>query len=156
MKTIPLTQNKYALVDDEDYEYLNQFKWHIANKYAARDLKEKEGRGRHKVYMHREILNLHGLTQGDHKFGNKLDNQKKNLRPCTNQQNTFNGKKRKGSSQNKGVYFMRRDRVWVAEIGIDGKGIYLGRFKTEEAAAIAYNEAAIKYFGEFARLNVIV
>ncbi len=155
MKVIELTQGKVALVDDEDFEQLNRYKW-CANKnfnnfYALRTVVLKGGR--HKtIKMHREIL---GLADPkiliDHRDGNGLNNQRENLRICTNQQNRRNSRKRKRtSSQYKGVSFFKRKKKWHARIGINGKLVPLGYFVNEEDAANAYAQAAKKYFGVFA------
>lgn len=163
MKEIQLTQGKVALVDDKDFEALNQFKWTACKGkniwYAQRKLSIKNKRGnRIKVKMHREILGL-GTTEEDdimvdHKDHNGLNNQRDNLRPATPQQNMANARNRVGCISNfKGVTF--RGTTWVARIGVGRKRLYLGSFKTEVDAALAYNEAAKKHFGDFAHLNSI-
>jgi hypothetical protein len=101
---------------------------------------------------------MHGLiaafTVTDHRDGNRLNNQRSNLRACTHSQNGCNrAKLRATASQYKGVRLL--EGKWAAEIRLDGKRAYLGRFLTEEDAAIEYNRAALKIHGEFARLNVI-
>lgn len=155
MKEISLSQGKFALVDDADYEKISRFKWYTKRGqntfYACRDY--WDGR-RHKVRMHRSIL---GLKKGDgkevdHIDGNGLNNQKANLRPCTHSQNLQNRQKKSGcSSKYKGVYWNKRDKRWQAYI----QGQYLGQFKVEVQAAVAYNLAAMQHFGDFARLNVV-
>jgi len=155
-KEIKLTQGKVSLVSDHRYEKLNKFKWH-AHKckgkfYAGRNKKCENGKFV-TVRMHAEIT---GFKETDHKDGDGLNNQDDNLRECTHRQNTFNrlGGKR-GLSVYKGVSFYKRDKKWMSRLFIDGNCIYLGLFDEEKDAGIAYNEAAKKYFGEFAMLNQI-
>lgn len=167
MKLIPLTQGKFAQVDDEDYERINKYKW-CAHKqpdtyYAVRTciIKGKQVT----LQMHREILLLDTLKESDlklvcdHKSRNGLNNQKSNLRICTKSQNLCNSKSRKNStSKYLGVYKSINNKkyiYWVAGIQVNKTKIYLGCFKNEIDAAKAYNDAAVKYHGEFANINII-
>jgi len=150
MKKIPLTQGKFALVDDEDFEYLSQWKW-CANKshntfYVITNI-YKNGKWTIDM-MHRLLLDG---KQIDHKDGNGLNNQKKNLRACTHQQNQANRRPTKGTSKYKGVCC--RNKKWQSYIRIDGKRIHLGYFDSEIDAAMSYDRAALQYFGDFARTN---
>lgn len=156
MKEIKLTQGKIALVDDEDFEYLNQFKWYALknrNTYYAQRMKTINGKER-AIKMHRIIMNTPKGIETDHRDHNGLNNQKYNLRNITFGQNRMNRLKNKnGSSQYKGVTY--NNGYLIAQIKADGILHRLGSFDNEKDAAIAYNEAAIKYHGEFASLNVI-
>lgn len=157
MKLIPLTQGKFAQVDDEDYEWLNQFKWHIyeskKNKfYAARNVwlngKNKQ------ISLHRFIMNSPVNFQIDHRDGDGLNNQKSNLRICNSQQNSMNRGSRIGaSSKYKGVYFDAYSNKWRAEIKLNGVYIYRKIFDSEIEAAKQYDIWANELFGEFAGLN---
>ena len=160
MKEIKLTQGKITLVDDEDYEYLNQFKWYVFKKghtyYVAR---QKSINGVTKtILMHRLIINTPNNMMTDHIDHNGLNNQKYNLRICTNGQNLMN-RNPYGASKYLGVYFLKlvkktREYIYIhAGITVNKKTIHLGRFKTEEAAARAYDKAAKQYHGDFANLN---
>lgn len=156
MKEIKLTQGQVALVDDEDYEYLNQWKWcanrSIGGYYAVRTDKQKADQKRETICMHRLILNAPKGLQVDHINHNTLDNTKQNLRICTNSQNQMN-RSPCGKSKYLGVTYYRNNTCLRASIKANNKSIHLGYFKTEEEAAHAYDEAAKKYFGEFANLN---
>lgn len=154
MKEIQLTQGQVALVDDEDFESLNQFKWcahkHGNTFYAVRSI---YANGKQSIYMHGAIMGGKGV---DHIDGCGLNNQKSNLRLCTQSQNNMNRNKQGNtSSVYKGVYFSKRDKKWMARIKINRKFIYLGLYNTEVEAAKAYNTKAIELFCEFANLNII-
>jgi hypothetical protein len=107
------------------------------------------------IIFHRWITHAPQHLQVDHKNNDTLDNRRKfNLRWCTRSENQRNQKVRNdGSSKFKGVYWYNRHKKYMAQIKVDKKDIFLGYFKTEPEAANAYNDAAIKYHGEFAKLN---
>lgn len=150
-KTIELTQSKFTLVDYEDYEYLSQFKWQFNKGYARRSWRKNN-----KIFnmsMHRAIMNPSEKEQIDHINGDKLDNRKENLRICTSTGNNRNVNSHKGISGYKGVHWYKKVGKWAAFITINYKHKYLGSFNEKADAALAYNKAAKKYFGEFAKLN---
>ena len=160
MKKIPLTQGKYAIVDDEDYEWLSQWKWFCVKVgggiyYAARNDK-KTGI----ILMHRQILKAKKGETIDHKNRNSLDNRKKNIRFCNHSQNAINSKKycanggSKPSSDYKGVWWDKNHLKWSAMICCNYKKIWLGRYSSEIEAAKAYDRKAKELFGEFAYVNV--
>ncbi len=155
MKEIPLTQGKVALVDDEDYEYLMQWKWRAqkcrdGNYYAVRTAYAPE---KHSILMHRLLLSAPDGLDVDHQSGDGTDNRRGNLRLVTTLQNISNQRKRrKNTSGFKGVDRRPGDR-WRAKLTINYRQLTLGTFPTAEAAARAYDAAAIKHFGEFANLN---
>lgn len=156
MKSIALTQGKVAVVDDADFEFLSQFKWYAMRNgqtfYAMKAL--WEDRKRRHTAMHRLLLQVPDDIEVDHVDGDGMNNTRINLRPCTRSQNVHNKKKMSGAtSRYKGVYWNKRDKRWVAHIRGEGKLLHLGYFISEREAALAYNWAATKYFGEFARLN---
>lgn len=146
--------NLFAEIDDDDFNYINQWKWQARKDehrwYAS--MGKKEGLS---TMMHRVIL---GLTDPkiivDHIDRNGLNNKKSNLRICSNSENCRNRKLISGkSSKYMGVCFHKKTKKWYASIGKDWKTIYLGIFKNEADAARAYDEAAKIHFGEFANLN---
>lgn len=158
MKEIQLTQGYVALVDDADYDFLMQWKWHAnRNKNKVYAMRAIHKDGKTKLYgMHRQIL---GLTDpsicGDHLDGDGLNNQRHNLRACTSQENVRNSKSRGGTSRYKGVSWYPRRNKWVAYITGGGKRKTIGYFGSEQEAAMAYNKYAPVYHGEFAALNEI-
>jgi AP2 domain len=153
---INLTQGKQAIVSDEDFETVSQFKWYYDNTtgYAKRDARID---GKRKcIYMHRFVNDTSNGELTDHINGNRLDNRRENLRSCNFTQNHANKKiESKFSSKYKGVYWQKNRNKWIAMIRIDRKGHYLGCYDDEKLAAKAYNEKAKEFFGEFARLNII-
>lgn len=149
MKEIKLTQGKVALVDDVDYEWLNQFTWSVGDGgYPQARVYGKTTR------MHKLLLSSSRECPVDHINMNKLDNQKANLRNVSLRQNAINrGKQVNNKSGFKGVYWRVDKRMWQAGIHVYGKTFYLGIFKNILDAAYAYDNAARRVFGEFARLN---
>lgn len=153
MKKISLTQGKFAIVDDDDYEQLSRWKWYALKRretfYAVRKYKRKT-----MIFMHRQILQL---TKGDsketdHRNHCGLDNRKQNIRICSKSQNHQNQRPRKlGMSKYKGVVWHKKK--WQVQIGHRGKEIYLGRFDNEIEAAKAYDHKAKELFGEFVYTN---
>jgi len=155
MKEILLTQNKVALVDDEDYEYLNQWNWYALknrNTYYAQRTKTINGK-ECAIKMHRIIMNTPDDLEVDHIDHNGLNCQKYNMRNCTFEQNRKN-RNHCGKSKYKGVSFTSYNKPF-SRIKVNGKLIHLGVFDSEINAAKAYNEAAKKYYGEYANLNII-
>lgn len=152
MKYIALSQGEIAIVDDEDYEELNQHKWCIRTGYAIRWQKGKKPPRR--IDMHRHILKAPPNLLVDHINGNKSDNRKFNLRLATHSQNHANQmKRRRATSEYKGVCWKKRERKWSAQAAYLGKSYHLGHFNSEREAALAYNQKASSLFGEFAKLN---
>lgn len=160
MKKIKLTQNKYTIVDDENFNHLNIFKWLVSKKshryYAGRTVWNKKTKTKRMVYMARYILNASKNKVVDHINGNTLDNRKSNLRLCSNTENIRNSKiGLRNKTGYKGVCKINRSltKRYLAQINIKGKNTKLGYFKTAKEAAVAYNKAAIKHYKEFAKIN---
>lgn len=156
-REIPLTQGKVALVDDCDFEYLSQFNW-FAHKnkftwYAQRNSPRVNGK-RTVIHMHREILQAPNAFKVDHRDDDGLNNQRGNIRLCTQGENIRNRRVSvTNTSGYKGVHWKTQNKKWAATIHIDGKSIHLGYFKSASDAALVYDAAAREHYGEFARLN---
>ena len=163
MRKIPLTQGKFAIVDDEDYKRINKYKWHTTkdtNVFYAKThvrVKDENFKIKNKVIgMQMLVLNLTMSSTRkmdiDHRDGDGLNNKKNNLRLATHAQNIMNQRLNKvNTSGYKGVSWHRNK--WRAQIKKDGKRHHLGLFTCLIKAAKAYDEAAKELFGEYARLN---
>jgi hypothetical protein len=157
MKLIELTKGKYTIVDDEDFEFLNQWKWcYLKGGYVVKSIKAN-GNKWINIYLHRAIMGvLCPKLQVDHINGNKLDNRKENLRIVTNQQNNMNKKPGLNfTSKYKGVYWNRDKNKWRSRVNVNGKAKHIGYFTSEIEAAKAYNKKAFELYGEYAWLNVV-
>jgi hypothetical protein len=149
----------YTLIDNVDWPLVKRYRWrveYIRSCFRAFTYIRVSGKTK-TLYLHRLLMNPPKELVVDHINGDSLDNRRKNLRVCTTQQNSMNqGKKNKNtSSKYKGVCWIKRDKRWMAAIRAENRKINLGYYKDELEAVKAYNKAAKKYFGEFARLNVI-
>lgn len=156
MKEIKLRKSdRVALVDDEDYEFLSRFRWyctHEKNCYYAVSFSRIDGYPV-PLRMHRLLLRASVGMMVDHIDCNGLNNQRSNLRLATHAQNSRNRRPNKGR-QYKGVR-KTRNNTYEAVISHNGRRIYLGTFNNSHDAATAYNNAAVKYFGRFAKINLI-
>lgn len=163
MKEIQLTKGKVAIVDDDDFEWLNQWKWNFHKGYAGRSAYIDDGK-RRVLFMHREIIKTPIGLITDHKDRNKLNNQKSNLRLCGKSQNRVNSNKNPlSTSKFKGVSIqkMRKNRYtyYLSQVKFNGRTVFFKLFpftsEGELQAAKAYNDASVKYYGEFADVNSI-
>jgi len=155
-RRIYLSEGKWTIVDAVDYYWLNSFKWIVYgnrnNLYAVRNSIVAPNETR-PVYMHRVIMNPPPGLLVDHRNTDSLDNRRQNLRFATPSQNMQNRRKKKNTtSQYRGVWLLSNGK-YESQITHQGKKIWLGWFNSEIDAARAYDEAAKKYHGEFARLN---
>ncbi len=169
MKKIRIPSKKYgthyALVDDEDFELVFKYTWHLSKKvsktsgnvffYARTNIRKDTG-GRTTLQMHRLIL---GLDFGDKRLVDHinyktLDNRRCNLRTCSPLESVRHRRKVIGTSSNyRGVCYDQKNKNWASHITIEGRLRSLGSFNTQKEAAIQYDEAAFAEFGEFAELN---
>lgn len=162
MKLVPLTCGQFAIVEDQDFDLVNQFKWRLLEKksekmlYAVREQHLGPGKSR-SVLMHRLIMNTPKNLEVDHRDSNGLNNLRSNLRCCTHSKNGKNLRMKKNNTSGfKGVKFykqVKRTGVWSAKITVDYKQLYLGSRSTAQEAAALYDAAAIRHFGEFAKTN---
>ena len=160
-REIRLTKGFVTLVDDADYEWLSQWKWcvggSVKKRYAMRGVREpgRRGKSARTVLMHRVIMQAPSGAEVDHRDGDGLNNCRSNLRFATRSGQTANAKITRGStSKYRGVSLQRPSvRKWRAAITVAGQAKVIGSFLTEEEAARAYDKAAQRHFGEFARLN---
>lgn len=151
--------NIYALIDSADFKKVNKYNWYVFStgkaskkQYVYTTINNKEW-----LYLHRYIMDAEKGKEVDHKNGNTLDNRKSNLRICNRKQQARNTSVRKNSEiAYKGVSLSKdkkRNKKYRARIRINDKNIMLGRYLTAKEAAIMYDRAALKYYGEFARTN---
>jgi len=148
VRMIPLSDGGYAYVDATDYDWLNQWHWHLDGGYAARYDNHQS------IFMHREIRPPPPGLVTDHIDGYKVNNCRGNLRAATRAQNSHNQRKHHGSiSPFKCVFYCRKNRNWYVLCWYQGKRHRFGPFDTEEEAARVYDRQAVAWFGAFARLN---
>lgn len=149
-KTIQLTQGRVTVVDDDVFPRVSAHRWCFTGHAAASRIRCRN------VYLHRFITEAPDGLFVDHINGNPLDNRRANLRLCTHRQNALNRVGVHGREMYKGVTFKKhgnRRKRWSAQIRVDDRLQFLGYHLTPEEAACAYDAAALKHFGEFARLN---
>jgi hypothetical protein len=157
-RRIPLTEGKFAIVDPPDFYRFNNFQWcavkHKSLFHAVRLVNGSNDTTRI-LSLHCEIMNPPKGLVVDHRNRNGLDDRRENLRLATHSQNRCNRfvDKTGCSSQYRGVCWHKQRKCWRAHLQYEGKWVWLGRFDSEIDAAKAYDEAAKKYHGEFARLN---
>jgi len=127
-----------AKIDKDDLEKVKQYKWCLSGKYIVTRYKNKQLR------LHQLIMGIKKGFDIDHRNHDKLDNRKQNLRHCTRSQNLMN------KMNVRGITWDKNRSKWIAQINVNYKHIYLGRFEKEEDALKARKQAEIKYFREFA------
>lgn len=157
MKEIALNRGYTTTVDNQDFDWLNQWRWHAWESRGKLYVCRSDSRG-NRFRMHREIMRPPEGLVVDHIDGNPLNNQRANMRICTQGENVRNRSKvrtRPTSSQYKGVWLSKQALIkpWRAYIRLNGKPTYIGTYELEADAARAYDEAAWEQWGEFAKLN---
>ena len=161
MKKIKLTQGKFAIINNEDFDRVSQFNWQYdggENGYAKRSIRiglRKENR-KWKEYLHRYITGCPQEFCVDHINGDKLDCRRNNLRICNMSQNLGNSNINKlNTSGFKGVTWLNKNKKWMAQINFKNKHFYLGSFTNRLEAGKTYNVAATRFFGNYSKLNNI-
>lgn len=155
--------NQIVLIDDEDFDKIKHIKWRIEQSKCQPYVKFRttdKNRKTMAFIMHRIIMNIEHLSWKevivDHINGNTLDNRKYNLRLANHNTNQYNTKKSiKNTTGYRGVDWRKQEKKYRVRVSYNGKRITIGWFHDIREAAKAYNEAAIKYHGEFAKLNDI-
>jgi hypothetical protein len=152
-KEIDLTKGLKALVDDEDFERLSVYKWYAHSGYAYRRVTTAPKKNK-LIGMHRVIINANEGEYIDHIDGDKLNNQKNNLRLCSYAQNNYNQNLPKRNITGfKGITQHPDTKRWRATIMHNYKIKHLGYFKEKLDAVKAYDKAALELFGDFAKTN---
>lgn len=156
-RRIPLTKNRYTIVDETDYEPLMGLNWYTSVfsgylEYATAHGPTIDGR-RETILMHIFLLGKVEGKEIDHWNGSGLDNRRNNIRHAEHWQNLANMKKRESASGFRGVKYQADMSKWIAKIHCKGEWFYLGAFNSAIEAAIAYDDKAIELFGVFANLN---
>jgi hypothetical protein len=153
MKYIKLTQNKRTIVDDEDFEYLNQWKWQFSKGYAVRMQYDSATQKQHPVFIHKELIKTN--KQVDHINRNRLDNQKSNLRECTAADNSHNRSKQYNNTSGFiGVTRAATGLPWKAFIYLDNHRIHITTGENPEDLGYIRDQVALQLFGEFANTNL--
>jgi hypothetical protein len=153
VRVIPVTQGFHALVDDEDFDRVNQWSWTV--KRSKRTVYAQGLANGQRLFLHRFILNAPSGVEVDHINGDGLDNRRSNLRLATVSQNQANRKRLNANNTTgyRGVTYNKGNRRWLAQIQHEGIQMHLGYFTTPEEAARAYDQKAEELFGEFAKTN---
>lgn len=157
MQVIQLTQGKKTVIDDSDFEKVSKYKWYAHRQQNTWYAKHYNSERKKPESLQRFLLQPSKRMIVDHINGDGLDNRRCNLRLCTKAENAVNsgkGRYKRGvSSKYKGVCWRKSLRKFSAQIVFEDRSRYLGVFRDEVKAAIAYDKAALRYFGSFARLN---
>lgn len=152
MKYIKLYHGELVKVDNDDFDKLNQYKWHLcAYGYAERSKYFPESQKSIQVKMHREIMGFPKDLEVDHINQDRLDNRKENLRLVTKSQNGMNrGPTKKNKSGYKGIHWDEINKKWSVHVNANKKMVFFGRYKSLKEAIIACNKARSVYHGEYA------
>ncbi len=149
----PVKTNIATLIDDEDYDRVVKYKWHLSKRNNLKYAVSSRGTNNY-IKLHRLILDAKENQLIDHINGNGLDNRKENLRFCSSVQNQMNTKIRKdNTSGHRGVMWNKRDKKWRAVIRINKKQTLIGKSYSKLEAIKMYDKKAKELYGEFVRQN---
>jgi hypothetical protein len=151
MINIPISSNKYTSVDDEDADFINQWHWSFNGKYVVRGQRygERKYNKQHKIYLHRIVSNAPNDKIVDHIDKNTLNNQKNNLRICSQVENQQNRKKSKNNTSGyNGIYWHKIGKKWMAYITYQGKRIHCGLHDNIEQALKARKDTELKLWNK--------
>lgn len=152
MIQIMLKPGKTVLIDEIDIPLINHYKWYVDQDDTVIANGPQVNGKRTVLKLYRLIMNAHCGEWVDHVDHNRLNNTRSNLRIATRYQNSCNRQMgRNNAIGYKGVQL--HGRKWRADITVNGKTTYIGLFQTKEEAARAYDNAAYRHFGEFAKPN---
>lgn len=151
-KTIILPTGHICLISAKDYDWALQFKWYVnkavdGRMYVCRYANDK------RIYMHRELTECPPHMVVDHKDCNTFNNTRTNLRVCCQRSNMRN-RTTCNKTGFKGVTYDARYKRYQARITVERDSeLHLGYYPSADDAALAYDKAALVFFGEFAWLN---
>lgn len=162
MKQINLTQGQVTQVDDDLYDWLNQWKWYYRKRTGkrtggdvVRSLHGYDDEGHVKtktLYMSNLLLPVPPGFVVDHADCNPLNNQRSNLRRATYRNNNTNSTVRKNNKLGvKGVYWHEAKQRYVVQLSMNGKKKWIGNYKSLEEARKVSEQALKKHHGKFAR-----
>lgn len=151
---LPLTQNKYCIINAEDFEEIGKHQWVFAERGASRNATKDElkSMGVRRIWMHRQIMGHPEGLQVDHANGDRTDNSRDNLRVASQNQNAFNVLSIVANPlEMRGVVRIPNNgkKSWFAAIQFQGKKEYLGSFSSPEEASAAYIKRGRELHGEF-------
>ncbi len=148
--SVLLTQDKWAIVDDSDVDLIKQFNWCYSGGYASVNIRREEKRT--PLLMHQLLLNT-GFGSGkggdsvvDHEDGNRLNNQRYNIRATSTHDNNKNrARQTNNKSGTPGVYWHKGSSKWIARIHVNRKDITIGSFVNKDDAINARKKADVQY-----------
>lgn len=152
---LEVTSKKYGIVDflfsPCDVDIISKYNWCVVKHGNHTYARTSDGSN---LILHRVLLDPGPEFVVDHRDGNTLDNRRENIRVCTHAENAINRTRSKFSNL-RGIAYRKDSKKWRAYVGLDKKRINIGTFSSLKEAIIAYNEAALYYYGEFAVLHEV-